>query len=319
MNRVTSSATGGLRVAVICGGLSNEAVISRISAAGVSEALRVNYKEVIVLELDADLTESLRRFAPDVVFPILHGPPGEDGTIQGFLEILNFPYVGSSVHASSVAMEKPVAKLVFAGAGLPLAGQVIVAENENLDEAVARVDQQLGVDVVIKPANQGSALGVQFANNPQEIRDAMQSAQADYGTVLVESRIVGKEITVGVLDTKEGPEAFPVIEIVTPEATWYDFEHRYTQGLSEHVVPARIPESTRLQLQNMAVDAHVALGCRDLSRADFVVGDEQIVLLEVNTLPGMTPTSLYPDGAAAWGLDFPDLLVHLVERAATRR
>ena len=106
---------------------------------------------------------------------------------------------------------------------------------------------------------------------------------------------------------------------MTPEATWYDFEHRYTQGLSEHVVPARIPESTRLQLQNMAVDAHVALGCRDLSRADFVVGDEQIVLLEVNTLPGMTPTSLYPDGAAAWGLDFPDLLVHLVERAATRR
>ncbi|MEM7365635.1 MAG: D-alanine--D-alanine ligase, partial [Pseudomonadota bacterium] len=169
MNGVTSSATRDLRVAVICGGLSNEAAISRISAAGVAEALRTNYKDVTVLELDADLTESLRRFAPDVVFPILHGPPGEDGTIQGFLEILNFPYVGSSVHASAVAMDKPVAKLVFADAGLPLAGQVIVTEDDNLDEAVARVDQQLGVDVVIKPANQGSALGVQFAGNPQEI------------------------------------------------------------------------------------------------------------------------------------------------------
>lgn len=307
-----------LTIAVICGGSSNEAEVSRVSANGVAGALRQNYPNVSILELDAELTESLRRVDPDVVFPVLHGPPGEDGTIQGYLEILGIPYIGSGVRASAVAMDKPCAKLVFAEAGLPLAPQVTVDIDTDIDEAVAEIDRRLGSDVVVKPSNQGSALGVQFAHNPQEVNAALVSARADYDSVLVEARVEGREITVGVLDTDTGPVAFPVIEIVTPDTTWYDFEHRYTQGLSEHIVPANLPAPTLDRLQDMAIRAHVALGCRDLSRADFVVGEDEEVLLEVNTLPGMTPTSLYPDGAAAWGLDFAALMVHLVERAAHR-
>tara|TARA_E500000331_G_scaffold14713_1_gene12916 strand:+ start:22830 stop:23798 length:969 start_codon:yes stop_codon:yes gene_type:complete len=318
VNATVQLASKNVRIAVICGGSSNEAEVSRVSGTGVADALRENYTDVTVLELNAGLTAALQQLNPDVVFPILHGPPGEDGTIQGFLEILNIPYVGSGVHASAVAMDKPGAKLVFANAGLPLAAQVIVDVDDDIDETVAVIDRQLGTDVVIKPANQGSALGVQFARNPQEIREAIQAARNTYGLVLVESCIEGREITVGVLDTKTRPIAFPVIEIVTPDTTWYDFEHRYTQGLSEHIVPAHLPDNTLTRLQEMAIRAHVALGCRDLSRADFVVSDDREVLLEVNTLPGMTPTSLYPDGAAAWGLDFASLMVHLAERAMGR-
>jgi D-alanine-D-alanine ligase len=172
--------------------------------------------------------------------------------------------------------------------------------------------------VAVKPATQGSALGVAFAETDDEVAEALEAAFRFDDKVLVEEFVSGSEITVGILESPE-PWAFPVIDIRTPGESWYDFEHRYAVGLSEHVIPAPLPPDVYASVQEMSVRAHVTLGCRDLSRVDFVVEpDGRIALLEVNTLPGMTPTSLYPDGAQAAGISFAQLVEQLVRRALSR-
>jgi len=252
--------------------------------------------------------------------PILHGPPGEDGTLQGYLEILGLEYVGSGVHASAVAMDKVVAKQIFGNVNLPIAAQKVFKQSDDIADAVKSVVRELGHQVVVKPATQGSALGVTLVSDESSLHQALTIAFDFDKKVLVEERIFGKEITVGVLDTDTGPIAFPVIDIITNEESWYDFEHRYTKGLSQHIVPADLSAEQTNRLQDIAIQAHVALGCRDLSRADFIVpNDTEEILLEVNTLPGMTPTSLYPDAAQVYGLSFPSLMRHLVERALARK
>jgi len=307
-----------LKIAVINGGDSAEAEVSRSSARGVIAALKENFSLVNSIELDVSIASTLSTFSPDVVFPILHGPPGEDGTLQGFLEILGYPYVGSDVHSSALAMDKIAAKQVFREADLPVADQCVIRREAAIADCVARITGQLGESVVVKPASQGSAIGVTLIDNVNELHDALVAAFEYDHRLLVEERIRGREITVGVIDTVDGTQPFPVIEITTPEGSWYDFEHRYTEGWSEHIMPADLPQQMTEELQRIAVAAHQSLGCRDLSRADFVVTDKDIYLLEVNTLPGMTPTSLYPDGAKGYGLDFPDLCKCLVLRAANR-
>ncbi len=307
-----------LRIAVVNGGQSAEADVSRSSARGVVKALSENYEQVASIELDQRITASLQAFSADVVFPVLHGPPGEDGTFQGFLEILDYLYVGSDVQASAFAMDKIIAKNIFAEAGLPLARQIMVNESAGVAAAADQIVKELGSYVVVKPSSQGSALGVALIDDENQLHEALELAFTFDRRLLVEERIDGREITVGIIDTSQGCEAFPVIEIKTPESSWYDFEHRYTEGLSEHIMPADLPENLSKELQAFAVTAHQSLGCRDLSRADFIVAGDDSYLLEVNTLPGMTPTSLYPDGAAGFGLDFASLVSHLVERAAAR-
>lgn len=307
-----------LRIAVINGGTSAEAEVSRSSARGVIAALKEHFDDVTGVELDDNLATSLADYNPDVVFPILHGPPGEDGTLQGFLEILGYRYVGSDVHGSAFAMDKIVAKQVFREAGLPVARQATVNRSEGVATSVDSITDSLGEYVVVKPACQGSAIGVTLIDNANQLYEAVAAAFEYDDRLLVEERIDGREITVGVIDTDSGTDAFPVIEITTPEGTWYDFEHRYTEGYSDHLMPADLPTEQSAALQQIAVSAHQSLGCRDLSRADFVVRDNEIYLLEVNTLPGMTPTSLYPDGARGYGLDFPALVKYLVDRAASR-
>ena len=306
-------------VAVVCGGASAETEVSRASGREVAEALRATFARVVVLELDGQLRETLKDSHAEVVFPVLHGPPGEDGTFQGFLEILGLPYVGSAVRASASAMDKVIAKDLFRRAGLPVARDLVAGREDDLDAIARMIHQVLGADVVVKPLSQGSALGVSFARTESEIQTAIRKALDLGERVLIEERIEGKEITAGVLE-RNGFEALPVIEVRTPPGYWYDYEHRYTIGLSEHVIPADISEEQSRKVQEYAVAAHRVLGCRDLSRADFVVpkrGDP--IILEVNTLPGMTPTSLYPNAAKAAGLSFEQLVEHLVERALARR
>lgn len=307
-----------MKIAVINGGDSAEADVSRSSAKGVIEALKQNYADVTSIELDHQITTALTACAPDVVFPILHGPPGEDGTLQGFLEILGYRYVGSDVHSSALAMDKIAAKAVFRGAGLPVIEQCLVSHDDDIADSVGTIQQALGDYVVVKPSSQGSALGVTLVDNTNQLHEAVTAAFRFDPRLLIEKRIDGREITVGVIDTDKGTEAFPVIEITTPDDSWYDFAHRYTAGWSEHIMPADLPDERARALQEIAVKAHRALGCRDLSRADFVVTDDAIYLLEVNTLPGMTPTSLYPDGARGFGLDFPALMQHFAKRALAR-
>ncbi len=309
-----------LRIAVISGGDSAEAEISRISGNGVLHALSQNYPLAVSFELDNHLTKALAVFNPDVVFPVLHGPPGEDGTFQGFLEILGYSYVGSDVRSSAIAMDKIVSKRIFASHGLPLAQDIELNREDGIPHAIAQITDMLGSQVVIKPARQGSSLGVTLISEIKQLREALETAFQFDEQLLVEQRIRGKEMTVGVIDTDEGSQAFPIIEITTPGNSWYDYEHRYTKGLSEHLIPADLTAAQSSRLLAIAIRAHQVLGCRDLSRADFIItGNDMEYLLEVNTMPGMTPTSLYPDGAQAFGLGFEELMSHLVERAARRR
>lgn len=315
------------QVAVVVGGPSREAAVSRVTGRGVAAALEGRFPRVRLLELGPDLPGEL---APsgEVVFPALHGPPGEDGTFQGLLEVLGVPYVGSGVRASALAMDKQVAKLVFARGGLPVLPDRRLepgCSGAELDEAW----EALGSEVVVKPVGQGSALGVSFAASRGELEKRVRAAFGDQSgggaaggaeeALLLEPRVTGREVTCGILEGHLD-EVLPVCEIATPEGAWYDYQHRYTEGLSEHHIPAPLGGVRNGRIQEIARRAHGLLGCRDLSRADFVVPEEgEPVLLEVNTLPGMTPTSLFPDEARAVGLSFEDLVEHLVLRAWRRR
>lgn len=314
------------RIALIVGGASAEASVSRVSGAAVAEALSNSFPALTVFELDAELTRNLQHFKPDVVVPVLHGPPGEDGTIQGYLETLGYPYVGSGVTASACAMNKIIAKQLFHLASLPLVKDMILHQNEvqSADDyqiIIERIQRRLGERIVIKPASQGSALGIARVHT-QDAQDALQQAFEYDKTLLLEQRIDGREITVGVLQKEGGSEfeALPVIEVTVPEKTWYDYDHRYAADGAKHLIPAPLPARLTKSLQNTAIEAHKVLGCRDLSRADFIVtAAGQFHLLEVNTLPGMTATSLYPDAARVAGYNLTELMLLLIHQAWHRR
>lgn len=309
-----------LTVAVLMGGPSAEAEVSRVSAAEVAKGLEAAGHRVTLIELDRQCAAALLALRPDVVFPALHGPPGEDGTVQGFLELLGLPCVGSGVHGSAVAMDKSLAKAQFRRAGLPVAEEFVVEPEGDLEAAAASILETMGDRVVIKPLRQGSALGTTRMPDGGDLLDGLTEALRYGHGVLVEPFVRGREITVGVLDLHHrGPGPTPVIEIRTATGEWYDYQNRYTPGKSEHVIPAPLPKPVLEELQRITVRAHQVLGLRDLSRADFLVtGSDGIVLLEVNTLPGMTPTSLFPDGAAAMGMAFPELVDALVQSAFDR-
>ena len=308
-----------LNIAVLMGGASLEAEVSRVSASEVAKALDVGLHQTTLIEADENLALELNALRPDVVFPALHGPPGEDGTVQGLLEMLQLPYVGSDVLGSAIAMDKGIAKTLFRHAGLPVADDVVISANTSPADAAALVRDSLGERIVVKPSSQGSAIAITLLANGGDPQPALSEA-LQLGRVLVEPYVEGREITVGVLDLYgQDPLPFPVIEIRTAPDEWYDYVNRYKVGGSEHIVPAPLPDSVNVELQRIALVAHEALDLRDLSRADFIVADDHtITLLEVNTMPGMTPTSLYPDGARAMGMAFPDLLDALVRSAVER-
>ncbi|MCH2337811.1 MAG: D-alanine--D-alanine ligase [Pseudomonadales bacterium] len=307
-----------LKVAVIAGGDSAESAISRSSANEVSRSLRER-NVVELLELDENITSNITAFGPDVVFPVLHGPPGEDGTIQGYLEMLGLPYVGSDVRGSALAMDKYVAKTLFREAGLPVLEDLLVTVAD-VEGSSRLILGRFGQGVVIKPLRQGSALGVTRLPKGGDLSRPIMDARRYGDSVLVEPYFEGKEVTAAVLDL-DGEEriVFPITEIELPDGEWYDFRNRYEVGRSVHKIPAALPATVLDDIANYASKAHECLGLRDLSRADFLVSENnEVVLLEVNTMPGMTPTSLYPDAAHAAGLSFDDLVDKLVASAVAR-
>lgn len=316
-----------MKVAVIQGGPSAEAEVSRRSASGVCGALRKAGHDAVAVELGPELAASLASGGFDVAFPATHGRFGEDGCLQGLLEIVGIPYVGSGVLASSTGIHKVFAKLAFAAAGLPIAQQVVLRAGCDPDASAREVRERLGAAVVVKPASQGSAIGVtpiHASASQGELVAAIRSALAFDDTVLVERFVSGREATCAVLDTPEtgGLRALPVTEIFADKADWYDFASKYATGGSRHQCPADLPEAVFSRIQQIACSAHRALGCRDLSRVDFIISegpvDQALTLLEVNTIPGMTATSLYPEAAAAAGIPFDRLCDILVRNAVER-
>ena len=317
-----------LTVAVIQGGPSSEAEVSRASAKSVARALETAGHRVLRLELDAYLAESLRTNGTEVAFPVSHGAVGEDGSLQGLLECLDLPYVGSNVLASALAMSKRAAKVMFAEAGLPIARGVSLSRGD-AKAAAERALRELGDKVVVKPCSSGSAIGVTRFDGGASAMDlarAIDEAWTLDSVVLVERFAPGSEGTCGVLDLHgKDPRALPATEIRAAKDAFYTYQARYAAGRSEHLCPAPWDEAIVRRVQEVAVAAHRALGCRDLSRVDFVVGDrpEDVVLLEVNTMPGFTETSLYPEAAGIAGIPMPELCSGLAigakKRGATPR
>jgi len=311
---------GPMKVAVVQGGPSAEAEVSRVSAGAVARALGEIGHQAVLLELEPELGGRLLAGAFDVVFPAVHGRLGEDGALQGMLEVLDVAYVGSTVRPSAIGADKVMTKTVLRAHGLPLAAERLVPEGgaASLEE----LQRGLGPELVVKPPAGGSAIGVSrlLAGSTQtDLDHAIAVAREQGPLVLIERYVRGLELTCGVLEGDGGPVALPPTLIAAQHSDWYDFESKYGQGGSRHICPAPLEPPLLQTVQELAVRTHVALGARDLSRTDMILGEGgELVVLEINTLPGMTGVSLFPEAAQAAGIAFPDLIGRLVERAHRR-
>ncbi|EAQ02939.1 D-alanine--D-alanine ligase [Pseudooceanicola batsensis HTCC2597] len=296
------------------GGPSAEREVSLSTGRECAAALRGEGYEVVEVDADRDLSARLADLSPDVVFNALHGRWGEDGCVQGVLEWMRIPYTHSGVLASALAMDKERTKGVYRQAGLPFAESCLARRSEIVSRHV------MEPPYVVKPFNEGSSVGVylvhEVANGPPQVDEALPE------TLMVEKFVPGRELTVSVMGTGEGdPGPLCVTEILTDG--WYDYEAKYTPGGSRHVCPAKIPQDIAAACLDYARRAHVALGCRGVSRTDFrwdeTRGAKGLILLETNTQPGMTPTSLTPEHAQAMGIGFGALCRWLVEDASCNR
>lgn len=308
-----------LRIAVIGGGRSSEAEVSRSSAARVVAALRSLGHQCVELECDEELWEALRGGGFDVAFLALHGRYGEDGTVQGVCELLDVPYTGSDPLASALCFHKAMAKRVFHSAGIPTPPWRVVARTLAPADAVRAMEEaaaELGLPMVVKPTRSGSTLGLSVVRQPAELAEAFATA-AWHDDVLCEQFVSGTEVTIGILGHNP-PRALPTLEIVSHRPL-YDYAAKYTVGQSEHIIPARLPEEQSREAQRLALEAHQALGCRAISRVDLIVDESgRPWVLEVNTIPGLTELSLLPDAARAAGIKFEDICRMLVEDALAR-
>lgn len=297
------------KVAVLMGGLSAEREVSLASGRMCADALREAGFEVVEVDAGRDLPSRLRDLTPDVCFNALHGRWGEDGCVQGMLEWLGIAYTHSGVMASAIAMDKTRAKEAFRAAGLPVVDSLIAETVE------VRTRHVMAPPYVVKPNAEGSSVGVYIvhdgANRPPQLSADMPES------VMVETYVPGRELTTAVL----GDRVLGVTEIITDG--WYDYHAKYSVGGSRHVIPAQVPEEITRACEDYALRAHRAMGCRGLSRTDFrwdeTRGLKGLFLLEINTQPGMTPTSLAPEQAAHQGISFPDLCRLLVEDASCNR
>lgn len=314
-----------MKVAVVQGGPSLEAAVSRVSAQAVVSALKSLDHVVSLHELGPNLAAELLAEKPDVVFPAVHGAQGEDGCLQGLLEILRFPYVGSGVRGSAGAASKITTKVAYRAVGLPVAAERVLRPDDCLVDAqqlFSSLARELGPRVILKPATGGSALGIvrlEPGFTALDLQTGMASVLAIDEEVLAEEYVVGAELTCGVLEEGGVPVALAPTLISAQAAEWYDFKSKYQKGGSRHVCPAPLEPAITAAIQNAAVLAHRALGLRDLSRTDFILREDgSFILLETNTLPGMTDVSLFPEAAAVRGIPFPQLIDSLCLNAKNR-
>jgi len=301
-----------LTVALLAGGISSERDVSLHSGDQVYEALDKDKYNVRRYDPKTDLARLVNDAGGiDVALIILHGPYGEDGTVQGLLELLNIPYQGSGVLGSALAMNKAVTKQLYEKSGLPIPPYIIYDNSDNVD--VDACVKQIGLPLVVKPVVGGSSVGMSIVRSAADLLSALDKAMGYDSTILVESYIDGIELTGGVIGNRE-LEAFPIIEII-PDKTheFFDYEAKYTAGITQEICPARIDDELTRQAQSYAKIAHQALYCRGYSRTDMILRDHKIYVLETNTIPGMTATSLLPQAARTAGISFSRLLDKLIE------
>lgn len=307
-------------VAVVYGGTSGEREVSLNSGACCAEALKeAGFSATLIDSSSLDDLKKLMSGEFDVAFLALHGKGGEDGSIQGFLETVGIPYTGSGILANAIAVNKPLAKEYYAAAGLRVAASMAVGKNDVLDdEDIEEIVETVGIPCVVKPSTEGSSLGMTIVRDASDLRAGLDAALAVDDEAMVEAFKAGTELTVAVLGTDE-PFALPVIQIVPNQDEFYNYHAKYAQGGSTHLCPAPLSADLTEEVQNMAIAAHSVLGCRGISRSDFIMDEDgNFWILETNTLPGMTTTSLVPDAARVEGMEFPQLCTQLISYALDR-
>ena len=300
-------------VLVLMGGMSEEREVSLRSGTAVLKALKNLGYAAEGIDLQPDTMQKIIDLHPDVVFLALHGKYGEDGTIQGLLEILGIPYTGSGVASSAICMNKVLSKKLFQYENIPTAPFVVLRQGyvPDEEELYSQLEEQFAFPMVVKAAGQGSSIGTRIVRSREDLPDAVKEAFKYDTELLVEKYIEGVEVTVPVIGNQQ-PEALPVIEI-TAVNEFYDYESKYTPGMCEHIIPARINEAHRQLVEEISLLTYTAMGCRGFARVDLIIDKQgQPYVLEVNTIPGMTEMSLVPDSARAAGYSFEDLVEKIV-------
>ena len=309
------------RVAVLKGGRSLERQVSLASGARVEASLERLGHEIVPIDVGMDLVARLNEARPDVAFIALHGRGGEDGTVQELLEVLGIPYTGSTVHACVRCSDKVLAKHALRDGGLPTPDWVVLGEialhELGAGEALPGIEQRLGFPLVVKPVSQGSSLGVKFASSAPELPTALVAALS-YGTrVLLERYVAGRELAVSLLAGPDGGPALtlPIVEAVPQGPEFYDFAARYEIGRTEFVCPAVLEDDVAERVREIALAAWTLLSCRGFARVDMILGDDGPIVLEINPIPGLTETSLFPQAADAAGLGFDEVVERVLSSA----
>ncbi len=306
------------RIGVLCGGQSSEREVSFRSGRGVLAALRRQGFDAVEVDPSPELPAQLRAAGVEIAYIALHGAPGEDGTIQAVLEYAGIPYTGSGVLGCALTMHKVQTKRVLVAEGLPTPGWTVVSREDRPELVVEAVCRKLGLPLVVKPISEGSSFGVSIPKTVDELARDLRALLDTYGEALVEQFIAGTELTVGVIGVGERLQALPVLELV-PHKEFYDYEAKYTKGLTDLIVPARISEEATAQAQRLALAAHRALDCRGVSRVDMHLDAAGCLwITEVNSSPGMTETSDLPAAAEALGMSYDDLVLEILCSASAR-
>jgi D-alanine-D-alanine ligase len=310
-----------MRVVVLKGGRSLERQVSLRSGARAQDALERLGHEVIPVDVAGDLVDRLRSAAPEVAFIALHGRDGEDGTIQELLEVMGIPYTGSGVSACIRAADKVLAKHAMRDHGIPTPDFYSFSETAfsalGAAQALPTIEDRLSFPIVVKPASQGSALGIKFARTPADVPQALVAAFSYDRKVMLERHVAGRDLAISVIDGGGEPRALPIVEAVPREEQFYDFESRYEIGRTTFVCPAELPDAVSSRASELALQVYGLLGCRGFGRVDLMLSadDGELYVLEADTVPGLTETSLLPQAADAAGIGFDALIARILEAA----
>lgn len=316
MQNVIQKIEKDAKIAVLSGGLSSEAEVSRRSGKGCYEALkRLGYTNVELIEVDTDIAQKLKEGKYDYAYNALHGKYGEDGCIQGILETLQIPYTGCGVMASAVCMNKEYTKRILSTCpDIPLIKSAFVKKGEDVKEKT----KDLKYPLITKPVSEGSSFGMTKVNSPDELEKAYQDAIKYNDDVLIEEYLVGICATVGILEGEDGLFATEILEL-RPKNEWYDYEAKYTKGMTEFILPAELSEDMTKQVKEIAIKAFDIAGCKGVSRVDFLIVDNIPYVLEINTSPGMTETSDLPAQANAMGINYDNLVQIILNGAGLNK